>query len=434
MGFNPDRSALALYDLFIPLERGGTVRRLIMHLDMDAYFASVEQQLDPGLRGEPIGVTGRPTEKSIIVAASREAKKYGLKAGMPVWEARRLCPCLVLVPGRAERYLSTTKKFLAILERYTPMIEVFSVDEVFMDVTQEAPRHDGPIPMAREIKADFREALGEYVTATIGIASGKAFAKLIGSRHKPDGIGYLDDEEIPELLVETPVGELCGIGHRIEPRLARAGIRTLAELGKASEAYLKREFGAYGLFLKAVGEGHDPNPVIPYTEAAAVKSVGHSRTLRPDLRDVESAYRVLRDLCDQVARRLRRLGYVGRTVHAWFRTTAESEYHGKQVTLATPTDDRDSIYHACLSAFRRIPASPREVSQIGVAVRNLMEKAGLPGPLLREDQRRERLNQAIDRIRDRFGEFAIRTGESLLYDPIPQHVSGFTLSNEEWEF
>ncbi len=404
-----------------------------MHLDMDSYFASVEQQHDPSLRGKPIGVTGRPTEKSIIVAASREAKKYGLIAGMPVWEARRLCPSLVLVPGRAERYLSTTKEFLVILERYTPMIEVFSVDEVFMDVTQEAPRRGGPIPMAREIKADFRDELGEYITATIGIASGKAFAKLIGYRHKPDGIGFLDDEEIPELLVETSVGELCGIGHRIEPRLARAGIRTLAELGKASEAYLKGEFGAYGRFLKAVGEGRDPNPVIPYTEPAAAKSVGHSRTLRPDLREIESALRVLLNLCDLVARRLRRLGYVGRTVHAWFRADT-SEYRGKQVTLASPTDDRDSIYQACLAAFRKIPMKPKEVTQIGVSVRNLTDKAGLPGPLLQEDQRRERLNQAVDRIRDRFGEHAIRTGESLLYDPIPQHVSGFTLSTEEWEF
>ena len=407
--------------------------RIIMHLDMDSYFASVEQQANPSLRGIPIGVTGRPHESSIIVAASREAKRCGVKSAMPNWEALKLCPSLKLVSGRAERYIATTKRFLSILKRYTPLLEVFSIDEVFMDVTQEAQCYGDPVGMAHSIKEEFRETLGEYITATIGIASNKAFAKLIAKRNKPDGIGLLSDEEIPSLLAEIPVGEVCGIGRRIEERLNRVGIHTLADLGRTSDRYLKQEFGVYGLFLKEIGQGRDPTPVIPYTTAAPVKSVGHSKSLPPQLRSLDLALLVLRGLCDKVGRRMRKLGYVGRTVYFGFRLGSMGPHHGKQITLPFSTDDGETIYNACLAIQRKIPIHPESVSQVGVSVRNLTEKEGRSGYLLVEDRRRERLNETIDRIRDRFGERAIVTGETLLFDAIPEHVGGFS-QGEEWEF
>ena len=407
--------------------------RIIMHLDMDSYFASVEQQANPSLRGIPIGVTGRPHESSIIVAASREAKRCGVKSAMPNWEALKLCPSLKLVSGRAERYIATTKRFLSILKRYTPLLEVFSIDEVFMDVTQEAQCYGGPVGMAHSIKEEFRETLGEYITATIGIASNKAFAKLVAKRNKPDGIGLLSDEEIPSLLAEIPVGEVCGIGRRIEERLKRVGIHTLADLGRTSDRYLKQEFGVYGLFLKEIGQGRDPTPVIPYTTAAPVKSVGHSKSLPPQLRSLDLALLVLRGLCDKVGRRMRKLGYVGRTVYFGFRLGSMGPHHGKQITLPFSTDDGETIYNACLAIQRKIPIHPESVSQVGVSVRNLTEKEGRSGYLLVEDRRRERLNETIDRIRDRFGERAIVTGETLLFDAIPEHVGGFS-QGEEWEF
>jgi len=407
--------------------------RIIMHLDMDSYFASVEQQANPSLRGIPIGVTGRPHESSIIVAASREAKRCGVKSAMPNWEALKLCPSLKLVSGRAERYIATTKRFLSILKRYTPLLEVFSIDEVFMDVTQEAQCYGDPVGMAHSIKEEFRETLGEYITATIGIASNKAFAKLVAKRNKPDGIGLLSDEEIPSLLAEIPVGEVCGIGRRIEERLNRVGIHTLADLGRTSDRYLKQEFGVYGLFLKEIGQGRDPTPVIPYTTAAPVKSVGHSKSLPPQLRSLDLALLVLRGLCDKVGWRMRKLGYVGRTVYFGFRLGSMGPHHGKQITLPFSTDDGETIYNACLAIQRKIPIHPESVSQVGVSVRNLTEKEGRSGYLLVEDRRRERLNETIDRIRDRFGERAIVTGETLLFDAIPEHVGGFS-QGEEWEF
>jgi DNA polymerase-4 len=384
--------------------------RIIMHLDMDSYFASVEQQATLSLRGSPIGVTGKPHERSIIVAASREAKRYGVKSGMANWEARRLCPSLILVSGKAERYIAITKRFLSILKRYTPLLEVFSIDEVFMDVTQEAARYGGPVCMARLIKDQFYEALGQYITCTIGIASNKTFAKLIASRYKPDGIGELRDEEIPSLLEETPVSKVCGIGRRIETRLTKVGIHTLGDLGRAPDRYLKQEFGVYGLFLKEIGQGRDPTPVVSYTTAASVKSVGHSKSLP-----------------------MRKLGYVGRTVHLGFRLGSIGPHYGKQITLPFSTDDGETIYNACLVTRQKMAIHPLSISQVSVSVRNLTEKRCLPACLLEEDQRRERLNNVTDQIRDRFGERAIITGETLLFKAIPEHVGGFS-QGEEWEF
>ncbi len=352
---------------------------------------------------------------------------------MPNWEARKICPSLKLVSGRAERYIATTKRFLSILKGYTPLLEVFSIDEVFMDIKQEERRYGGVLAMARSIKEEFRAALGEHITATIGIAPNKAFSKLIAKRNKPDGIGQLKSEDIPPLLAEIPVGEVCGIGRRIEDRLQRVGIHTLADLGGTSIDYLKREFGVYGLFLKEIGQGRDPTPVIPYTTAAPVKSVGHSKSLPPQLRSFDLALLVLRGLCDKVARRLRKLGYVGRTVYFGFRLGSMGPHHGKQITLPFSTDDGEAIYNACLAIYRKMSIHPESVSQVGVSVRNLTDKVGYSSCLLDEDKRRERLNTAIDRIRDRFGERAIVTGDTLLFDAIPAHVGGFS-QGEEWEF
>jgi len=407
--------------------------RCIVHLDMDSYFASVEQQAQPSLRGRPIGVTGKPTERSIITAFSREAKRYPVKTAMPVWEAVRHCPELVLVPGHPERYVETSRRFLEILKEYTVMIEVYSIDEVFMDVSQEAPRRGGPVAMARDIQRRFHDALGPYITATLGIATaGKTFAKLVGKRHKPNGIGLLWDDEMPRLLKTTQVGEMCGIGPRIERRLDQLGIVTLADLGATPEALLRREFGVYGVFLRQLGLGRDPSPVIPYTEIPPPKSVGHSRTLPPEMRDVSLAFLVLRELADKVAARLRRLGYVCRTIHCGFRTGVLGPGYAKQATLAIPSDDGETIYRACQSILAAIPVQPAEVALVSVSATQLVERDALPDLLFEEDRRRDRLNGAVDKIRTRYGDGSIRLGTSLLLKPLPQHVGGFI--QETWEF
>jgi DNA polymerase-4 len=400
---------------------------------MDSYFASVEQQAQPSLRGKPIGVTGKPTERSIITAFSREAKRYPVVTGMPVWEAQRVCPGLILVAGHPEQYVETTRRFLAILQEVTPLLEVFSIDEVFMDVTQEVDRHGGPEALAREIQERFRDALGPCITATLGIATaGKAFAKLIAKRHKPNGIGILDVDDMPALLRTTPVGEICGIGPRIERRLGQLGIRILADLAETSEAALRREFGIYGVFLRELGKGRDATPVIPYSEIPPPKSVGHSKTLPPELRDVTLALVVLRELADKVAARLRHLGYASRTVHCGFRIGVLGPGYAKQTTLALPSDDGETIYRACRAVLASLPVQPSEVAHVFVSATNLVARDALPDLLFDDDRRRARLNGAVDGIHRRFGERALRLGTSLLVKPLPQHVGGFI--QETWEF
>ena len=406
---------------------------LIVHLDMDSYFASVEQQARPALRGKPIGVTGRPSERSIITAFSREAKRYKVWTGMPVWEALKACPDLILVEGHPRRYIEVTKQFLEILKEYCALLEVYSIDEVFMDATQEAPKYGGPVAMAQEIRRRFRASLGSTITATIGIAHGKTFAKLIAAKHKPDGIGVLDAEEMPELLDTTRVGEIWGIGPRISARLDRAGIRTLKELGETSPVFLKREFGVYGLHLWEIGQGRDATPIVPYTKVPPPKSVGHSKSLPPELREFSLAKVVLRDLCDKVGRRMRTLGYVGRTVHCGFRVGSIGPHHGKQTTLDLPSDDGEIIYNACLKVLKKIPLKPDQVSNVGVSVGNLTPRDRMSNFLLEEDRRRERLNLAVDRIRNQYGERSIRVGTTLLVKPIPQHIGGFIMASDDIE-
>ncbi len=407
--------------------------RCIIHLDMDSYFASVEQQAQPSLRGKPIGVTGKPTERSIVTAFSREAKRYPVNTAMPVWEAKRHCPELVLVSGHPERYVETSKRFLEILKEYTAMIEVYSIDEVFMDVSQEAARHGGAAAMARDIQRRFREALGPCITATLGIAStGKTFAKLVGKRHKPNGIGLLREEDMPRLLQTTPAGEVCGIGPRIERHLQQLGLYTLADVGAAPEPLLRREFGVYGAFLHHLGCGADPTPVLPYTEIPPPKSVGHSKTLPPEMRDITLALLVLRELAEKVATRLRRLGYACRTIHCGFRTGVLGPGYAKQATLAVPSDDGEAIYRACRSILAALPVQPAEVALVSVSATQLVERSALPNLLFEEDRRRDRLNGTVDSIRKRYGDGSIRLGTSLLLKPLPQHVGGFI--QETWEF
>lgn len=394
---------------------------------MDSYFASIEQQVDPALRGKPIGVTGRPTERSIVVAFSREAKRFDVWTGMPAWEARKVCRSLIFVPGHPERYVETTKRFLGILKTYTPNIEVFSTDEVFMDLTSELDSSNDPVTLAHRIKGQFREELGPCITATIGIARNKTFAKLIAKRHKPDGIGHLRDEEIPALLKQTSVAEVCGIGPRIEKHLHRLGARTLADLGECPTDLLRREFGVYGLFLKGVGLGIDSSPVVPYSEVPPPKSVGHSRSLPPHLRTYALALHVLRDLCDKVGRRLRKLGYVGRTVHCGLGLGRTGPHYGKQTTLDTPTDDDERIYRACLDILAGFPTPSKGVNRVAVSVTQLIPYRESPISLFDADRRKDAMHRVVDRIRDQYGDASIRLGTSLLYRAIPRHVSGFVL-------
>ncbi len=382
---------------------------LILHLDMDSYFASVEQQANPHLRGKPIVVSGRPDIHSVVAAASREAKRHGIRSGMTTWEAAKLCPSVVFVPGDPDKYETVTRRFVEILVRYTPMVEVYSIDEVFLDVTQEAPRYGGPLALARRIQEDFRRELGAWITCSVGIAPNKMLAKLAVEKAKPGGIAWIVPEEVPAVLRETPVGAVSGIGPRIAGRLELMGIRTLADLGRYPPARLKHAFGAYGTVLSLWGRGLDPTPLLPYWQEEEVKSVGHSHALPRALRHPDGARSVLLYLCDRTARRLRGKGLVGRVVHFALRD-AQMRHRGAQRALGVPTDDEDRIFRAALELIEAHGGFPEETTLVGVRVDDLQPKVETPWPLFPRDRRRERLAAACDRIRDRYGEGVLSWG------------------------
>lgn len=387
---------------------------IIFHIDMDSYFASVEQQARPWLRGKPVVVSGRPDIHSVVAAASKEAKHYGIKAGMTTWEAKKLCPHVVFVPGDPDKYESVTRRFLQVLVSYTPMVEVYSIDEVFLDATPLVPRYADPIRLAQEIKARFRKELGEWITCTIGIAPNKLLAKLATEEAKPNGIRWIRPEEVPEILRKTPVEAVCGIGPKIAKRLSYMGVWTLADLGRIPEAYLKRVFGVYGTILHLWGQGLDPTPLKPYWLEEEDKSIGHSHALPRDLRHPEGARMVLHYLAVKTARRMRKKGYVGRVVHALFRDE-ELRYFMAQKALSVPTCDERVIYETALEIVEeKLGGFPYGVSLVGLRVAGLSHLAAFPRPLFPQDQKRERLLWVLDRIRDRFGEEAVVPASTLV--------------------
>ncbi|HET6370556.1 MAG TPA: DNA polymerase IV, partial [Nitrospiria bacterium] len=253
--------------------------RTILHVDMDAFFASVEQARRPALRGKPIVVAGAGA-RTVILTASYEARAFGIRTGMTVPEAYRRCPALIRVPADNRAYTEACGHIVDVLRKYTPEIQVYSIDEAFLDLTASLSLFGGAEPIAREIKTRILEKLN--LTCSIGIAPNKLLAKLASGLIKPNGLTVLTPPIIPHLLEETPVEALCGIGKKLTLRLNRVGIRTCGELGRAPISLLRSMFGIWGEHLSAMGRGEDPGEVIPEEIAPDPKSIGHSMTLERD--------------------------------------------------------------------------------------------------------------------------------------------------------
>src|SRR3989344_3975778 len=251
---------------------GRRVMRTILHIDFNSYFASVEQQANPRLRGKPVGVTGGDRMKrTVLGAASVEAKKFGVKTGMQIWEARKLYPNIILVQGDSDKYLEVTKRFLGILKDYSPYLEVFSIDECFLEVTGNRLQVTA---IAKNIKKRIKKEIGEWITCSIGISYNKLMAKLAGSLQKPDGLVIIPNQkEAIKILDKIELDEICGIGPRIKKRLNNMGIFDFSSLRKAPLPALLASFKSYGQFLYDASRGIDHSSVIPFYEQEEVKSI-----------------------------------------------------------------------------------------------------------------------------------------------------------------
>ena len=382
--------------------------RYIVHIDMNSYFASVEQQCNPVLRGKPVAIVRKPTEATIVTTASYEAKAYGVDTGMATWEAKRACPRLLVVVEDLNKYAHTSDRIFRLLEEITPDLEVFSIDEAFLDITQAARDRGGPVAVCRGIKRELRRRLGRHLRCSIGIAPSKVLAKIASESRKPDGLTWIPDAAVGEVLDRLPVDAACGISDRLKDRLEALGIRTLGDLGRADPLVLRRKFGLNGLYLHLMGQGKDPVPLGAGT-ARPRRSVGHSRVLTWPYPDYAGATETLRLLCAKVGRRLRRLGYAGRVVHFYVRSPLGFGA-GRQTTLATPTMDEDRIFQACegvAQGLERDRKMPPELAGIAVSVGGLKTRNDLPIHLFDADRKREQVLAAMDRVNDEWGEFTV---------------------------
>ena len=376
----------------------------ILHIDFNSYFASGEQQANPRLRGKPVGVTGGDRmERTVLGAASIEAKRFGVKTGMQIWEAKKLCPGIILVPGDSDKYLETTKRFLNILKDYSPYLEVFSIDECFLETSS-----DNAVPMALDIKKRIRSEVGEIVTCSIGISYNKLMAKLAGSLKKPDGLVIIPtQQEAIQILDKVALDEICGIGSRIKKRLNNLGISNFYQLRQTPLGSLLASFKSYGQILYNMARGIDHSPIIPFYEKGEVKSIGHRHTISHDTNNPTEIKQTMLKLSEMVARRLRAKRLVGKTIHCWYREAGFQGF-GMQTTSVF-TNDGLEIFKAAWKIFQTIWSSER-IRMVGISISNLISQTPQNLSFLPEVKRKEIITRALDKINDKYGEFTLQRG------------------------
>ncbi len=402
---------------------GNQKPRRIMHIDLDAFFVSVEQVLNPELKGKPVVVGGRPDRRGVVAAASYEARAYGVHSAMPLLTASRLCPQAVFIEGNYQRYREASQKFMAILADFSPYLEPLGIDEAYLDVTGFESLHGSIINMARKMKQRVNDELG--ICASIGIASSKVVAKVASDASKPDGLLEVAPGDERSFLAPLPVNKLPGIGKKSELILKNLGISTIGQLAALPAGVLKSHFGTYGRLIHDHANGVDDRKVEP---PATAKSISRETTFSRDTRDVEIVPATLRYLSERVGSELRQKGMLAKCVTLKLRY-ADFTTITRQQTLYKAADTDQVIFTTGLKLLKNeLQRGKQAVRLIGIGVSNLVESGKQPDMLDSNAQRLEHLNAAIDRIRRKYGFTAIQTGQTLLLrDIFPESNEGYSL-------
>jgi DNA polymerase-4 len=339
--------------------------RRIVHLDMDAFYASVEQRDNPALRGKPVAVGGRPESRGVVAAASYEARAFGVRSAMPMARALRLCPDLMIVPPDFERYRRVSGQVMALLRACTPLVEPLSLDEAYLDVTENAWGERFGTRVAKRLKQQIREQTG--LTASAGVAPNKFLAKIASGYRKPDGLTVIAPERVEEFLQQLPVEALWGVGPVTARKLHQAGILKLTDVRSVDLEALRRIVGSLADWLRQLSHGDDPRPVVPDRES---KSSSTENTYAQDLVEEEAIRAELERMARENAEWLARKRLAARTVtikvrYADFTTVTRSH------TLSRPTDDPDLIASWAVELAARTEAGLRPVRLLGVRVQGL---------------------------------------------------------------
>lgn len=364
---------------------------------MDAFFASVEQKNNPFLMGKPIAVAGSGA-RTVIVTSSYEARKLGVKTGMNIYEAKKICPNIIIVRANTEKYTYTAGELSKIYSYFTPDVEVYSIDEAFLDITTTHHLFGGVEKVALSIKKAIKSTFG--INCTIGIGHNILIAKLVSDISKPDGLRWVKPEDVAGLLEDMPVKKLWGIGYATAEKLESMGIMTCGELGRASASILRRRFGIIGETLKMTGLGLCERTVIADEEEP--KSIGHSMTLPCDISDKELIKAYILKLSEMVGRRARKYGYAGKTISLTIRYP-DFETFTRQTAFPHYTNQTHEIYRGVLSILSRIKIKDK-VRLIGVSISNLAEDSNQLS-LFGGDDRLSFAARAMDAVNNRYGDF-----------------------------
>jgi len=397
--------------------------RRIMHIDLDAFFVSVEQAENPELQGKPVVVGGRPEGRGVVASASYEARVSGLHAGMPLTTATRLCPQAIFIEGSFPKYRDASQRFMAILADFSPFLEPVSLDEAYLDVIGFESIYGSIHQMAAKIKQRIKNELG--LCASVGIASCKVVAKVASELSKPDGLLEVAAGKERSFLAPLPIAKLPGIGKKTGRILNGLGINTIGKLSTMPPSALKSHFGVSGELLWRYANGIDDREVEP---PSAAKSISRETTFGKDTRDHRQLQATLRYLGERVGAELRQQGKPARCVSLKLRY-ADFTTITRRHTLKQATNTDQTIFDTGVKLLKRALSQEKQpVRLIGIGVSSLVETGRQLDMLDSSAQRLEQLNRAIDRIRKKYGFTAIQTGRTLLLkDIFPENEGGYTL-------
>jgi nucleotidyltransferase/DNA polymerase involved in DNA repair len=375
--------------------------RIILHVDMDAFYASVEQRDDPKLKGRPVIVGADPKEgrgRGVVAACSYEARKFGVRSALPISQAWKLCPQGTYVPVRMDRYVEVSKQVMEVLHRFTNLVEPLSIDEAFLDVSGSTALFGAPEQIARAIKKQIREVTG--LCASVGVAPNKFVAKIASDLKKPDGLVIVKHADVEDFLRDLPISKLWGVGPKSEARLHELGIRTIGDLRANPQI----------THLNELAYGRDDRPVIPEWEA---RSISNETTFEEDTTDRDILLRTIRRLAESVGRRLRSEDQKARRITLKLRYEG-FETHTRQTTLDRPTQSDDEIVRSAVSLFDQFPLD-RKVRLLGVGSSDLIRSAQEPAQLglFSEPSNNDTLDRTVDAIRSKFGIASLRRGSQL---------------------
>jgi DNA polymerase-4 len=382
--------------------------RAILHVDMDAFYASVEQRDDPALRAKAV-IVGGPSRRGVVLAASYEARPFGVRSAMPMARAVQLAPHAIVVPPHFDKYAAASAGAFAVFRRYTPLVEPLSLDEAFLDVTGSQALFGDGAAIAARIKRDIRAEL--ELTASAGVAPCKFAAKVASDLRKPDGLVVVPPGGVAAFLDPLPVERMWGVGPKTAPRMRALGYRTIGDLARGDERELERVLGSWGLHVARLARGEDDRDVNPH---GAARSIGAEVTYEQDLVGADAIRPRLLDHAERIARRLVRAGLSARAVTLKVKY-ADFSLRTRRATLPSPVNDTSSIHRAAVECLSRMPLEGRRVRLTGISVSGLVD--GPQEPTLfpdRSSEKKRAVEELTMRIADKFGDEHAITRATLI--------------------